>query len=403
MSVAAIQANLPNPIGITRHDIAGNGKIVIQPRASAVFQNGSAVCHRDGVQLAEVPLASAPMTSLVSLGRYEGDSTFTASATADANGGALNTDGSKQSITITPISAVGTGWFATGTGANQIVEANIDQPCFWFDDDTLYLTDMGGTLSFAGFIAAIDPVTNRIAVKSSELMRSLYTLFSAGENAGANVTMDDSARAVATNLPAGAFANGVWTATATGALPTQDGLTIALDDKVVFPLGTLTTQVVSAANSGPYQCTTVGATGVKAVFTRTSRFANGSAISSPTNVRVNGEGTIYKNTTWVAKPVAPGKIVGTDDPLMFPAEMNVPGTCVLGTFTVSSIPLRGAGLFFVGVDYTGGTPAATTTTLQASTQTPGGIGTASIVVQEQVHLGTAVTTGTATATVIVRQ
>jgi hypothetical protein len=38
-----------------------------------------------------------------------------------------------------------------------------------------------------------------------------------------------------------------------------------------------------------------------------------------------------------------------------------------------------------------------------STQTPGGIGTASIVVQEQSVLGTLVNTGSATCNLIVRQ
>lgn len=392
-------------MGIGRHDLAGRGKIVIQPRASAVFENGSACVHRDGVQLAEVPLSATPRTDLVTLGRYEGDATFTASSTADSAGGALNSDGTKQSITLTPISEMGTGWFATGTGANLITEANLDQPCFWYDDDTLYLTDLSGTLSYAGHVAAIDPTTGRVAVKSGELWRSLYLLFSAGETAGATVTADGAARLVATNIPAGAFAAGAWTATATGAFPTNDGIAspLKVGDVLVFPPGTITTQVVAVADSGPYEATVIGATGVKAVFTRPAWFAHGAVIKPHTTVKVGGEGTTYKNTPWVAKPATAAKVVGTDDPGMFPAEMVVAVTCASGTATVSTIPLRAAGLFFAAVEFTGGSPAATTTGLQLSTQTPGGIGTASLVIQEQAHLGTLVNTGSATGNLIVRQ
>jgi hypothetical protein len=118
---------------------------------------------------------------------------------------------------------------------------------------------------------------------------------------------------------------------------------------------------------------------------------------------VGGEGTNYKNTSWIAKPATASKVVGTDDPLMFPAEMIIPLTCSSGTATTALCPLRGAGLFWVGVSFTGGSPAVSVTNIVASTQTPGGIGTASIVIQEQAHLGTLVNTGSATATVIVRQ
>lgn len=407
MSVSDVQANLPNPVGIGRHDIAGRGKIVIQPRASAVFQNGSACVHRDGVSLAEVPLSASPRTDLVSLGRYEGESTFTASSTADSSGGALNTDGSRQSITLTPWSDVGTGWFATGKTTNQILEANVDQPCFWYDDDTLYLTDLAGTLSFAGFVAAIEPTTGRVAVKNSEIIRSLYILLSAGETPGPAITSDDSVSYVMTNLPAGAFVAGVWTATATGALnTTQDGLTVApaVGDKVIFPPGTITTQVVTAAQSGPYECVVAGATGVKAVYQRTARFAHGAIITPGTKVKVTlGGGTTFSGTTWRCDPTTAIKVVDTDDPVMFPERVVVQKTCGSGTATIATVPLRAAGKFSVTCDFNGGTPAATATTIQASTQTPGAIGTASIVIQEQSVLGTAPGTGTATCAVTITQ
>jgi hypothetical protein len=374
-----------------------------QPRASQVFQPGSAVVHRIGVALGEVPSAR---TDLVSLGTFVGLITFTASSTADANGGALDPITLlPQKITIEPFNR--TGYFVSATGADLITYQLVDEPCFWIDDDTLAATDGGGTRSFAGYVEdviATGPWAGYVVLRSSAEIRALYELYSAGQGTP-GTTSDGAARLVTTNIPAGAFSGGVWTATATGAFPTQDGVAgpLAVGDVLVFPLGTITTQVVAAADSGPYECAVVGATGVKAVFVRPTWFANGAKIRPHTTVRVGGEGTNYKHTAWVAKPATAAKVVGTDDPLMFPSEMIIPLTCSSGTATTALCPLRGAGLFAVLVDFTGGSPAATTTNVVASTQTPGGIGTASIVIQEQAHLGTLVATGSATATVNVRQ
>ncbi len=389
---------LTSDLGTMRDTRIPGALVCLQSRPSVVYRPGSIVCHRVGSKLMEVPLAASPRTDLIVCGIFVGLSKFTASSTTDSGGGAVDADSVPEQITGRP----GTlGTFATGSGANEIKAVNVDQACFLYDDDTVYLTSLNGTLSFAGFVDGVGE-DGRVYVRMGENDRTLAPLFSPGESVP-GFTSDDSARAVATDIPAGAFAAGVWTATATGAIGTQDGLTIALGDKVIFPLGTLTTQAVSAANSGPYECTVVGATGVKAVFSRPARFQHGDVITPGTTVTVGGEGTTYKNTKWIAKPATAAKVVGTDDPLMFPAEMIVALTCSSGTANTAVVPLRAAGLFYVGIDYTGGTPAATTTSLQASTQTPGGIGTASIVIQEQSHLGTLVNTGTATANVIVRQ
>lgn len=369
------------------------GRYSRQPRGASTnyFPRGLAA-QRIGSDLAEHPNPSAPRTDLIVLGVVLANAVFTTGASVDSTGGALDVNGQPQSIDI----ETGTiGWFDTGTGANLLTNADVGRVCFLYDNNTLYKTDLSGTISAAGFVAQVRG-DGKVKLRIDP---AVYLL--AGLPSG--VTSDDSAGFVATNLPAGTFSGGVFTVTATGAFPTQDGATIALGDKVVFPLGTIGSQAVSAANEGPYECTVVGATGVQAVFTRPARFAHGATITPGTKVTVGGEGTSYKNTVWVAKPATATKIVGTDDPLMFPAEMIVPLTCSGGTASTGLVPLRGAGLFFVGVDFTGGSPAATTTNIVASTQTPGGIGTASIVIQEQAHLGTLVNTGTATANVIVRQ
>ena len=388
MSVAATSLQ---GMGLGRHELTGRGQIIIQPRASAVFEPGSAVVHRHGVQLAEVPLAATPRTDLVTLGRFVGQSTYTAPSTADSAGGAVDANGNACSITVTPISGAGTGWYATGSGSNAILAANIDQPCYWYDDDTLYLTDNNGTLSFAGFVACVDSSTGRIALKSDELIRCLYELYSAGlsPGPGAAATQDDAARLVATNIPAGTFSGGVFTATATGAFPTQDGGTVALSDKLIFPLGTITTQVVSAANCGVYECTTLGATGVAAVFTRSAKWAHGAIITPETKIRVGGEGTLFKGTVWTADPATAAKVVGTDDPVLYPDKVTQQIVLVAGHVAVINVPIKSATKSnFIFERTTANTSTLTVGGYHPISIVAGGIGTATVDETATVAAGT---------------
>jgi hypothetical protein len=404
MSVSAQQVQ---NLGVRRHQVSARNTIPIQPRGGVVFYPGSAIVHRINTNIAEIPASATPRTDLVSLGYYAGLVPFTASSTTDGNGGALDANGQPQSITIAAFGV--TGYFSTGTGANQITLQSLDARCYWYDDDTLYLTDLGGTLSFAGWVDDVvqsGPYQGKVILRTEPSTRALTQLLSASE-ATPGATSDNAVSYVMTNLPAGTFSGGVWTATATGALnTTQDGLTVApaVGDLVIFPPGTITTLVVSAANSGPYECTVAGATGVKAVYTRPSWFAHGAIITPGTRVRVTlGGATTFGGTVWRCDPTTAAKVVGTDDPVMFPERVVVQKTCSSGTATIATVPLRAAGKFGVYCDFNGGTPAATTTSIQASTQTPGALGTASIVIQEQSVLGTLVNTGTAQVAVTILQ
>jgi hypothetical protein len=389
---------LSNDLGILRNTTIPDGLDCLQPRASAVFRPGAIVAHRRGSNLAEVALAASPRTDLIVVGRFVGQTKFTASSTADSDGGAVDADGNPESVTI----AAGIiGSLDNSAGANEIGAEHVDLPVFLVNDNTVSLTDQSGTLSFAGFFHGFDDA-GKLCVRMNETDRAFAGIFSPS-GGGDGLTSNGSARLVATNLAAGAFSGGVFTATANGALATQDGVAPDVGNILVLPPGTLTTLVVSAADSGPYEVTSLGAAGAKVVLTRPANYQHGDTIVSGTAIQVGGEGTTYKNTRWIAKPATAAKVVGTDDPLMFPEQMIVAKTLASGTGSITTIPLRAAGLFFVGVDFTGGTPAATTTSLQASTQTPGGLGTASIVIQEQSVLGTLVATGTATCNVIVRQ
>jgi len=395
---------LTNPLGIFRVFRIPGGMVSRTARISQTFRPGALCFARVDSEHAEIPLSTAPRPDLIVLGCYEGLATFTSSSTDDGTGGAENVDGSLQQVIIRP-GIVGP-FDTAASGVNQILAKHVDLPCFAYDDNTVYLTDLSGTLPFAGFIDGVD-TAGKVAIRCSEDQRVLFSIYSASGASGGVSTSDDDVLFAMTNLPAGTFSGGVWTATATGALnTTQDGLTVthAAGDKVMFPPGTLTTLSVSAPNSGPYECVTPGATGVAAVYKRTAKFAHGAIIKPGTKIRVTlGGATTFGGTTWRCDPTTAAKVVGTDDPVMFPERVVVQKTLASGTATIATVPLRAAGKFGVYIDYNGGSPAATTTSIQASTQTPGALGTASIVLQEQSVLGTLVNTGSATCAVTILQ
>ncbi len=370
-------------IGTKRTTIAGKGSTSLQPRATSLtFSPGGLVARRNGSQLAEVPDPNNPRTDLILIGTYVGQSDFTASGTADSNGGSLNTDGSKQSITISPLSASGTGWFSTGTGANQITTSMIDQPAFIYDNDTYYATDANGTLSFGGWVVDVDANTGKVAIKHSEQLRQFYDLFSAGA-VSFGYTQDDTVRAVATNMPAGTFSGGVLTITATGAFSTaQDGVTLAVGDKFILPAGTIGSLTVSAANSGVYEVTSLAATGTHPTFTRTAKWAHGATITPETRIRVGGEGTLFRGTEWFADPATATKVVGTDDPILYPRSVTQQVTLASSTATITNVPIKSASKsnIVTTLAAAGGTQTSTVAYGPIVAPTPGGIGTASLVI-----------------------
>jgi len=376
---------LSDKLGVFRNSRVPGGIVSLQARPSVAFRPGSIVGHRIGSELAEIPLSASPRTDLIFDGYFVGQQLFTSSSDVDGGGGAVDADGNPQMVTIEPGYL---GWFHTGSGVNEIKADNIDAPCFVYDDDTLYLTDLNGTLSFGGFVDDVS-AEGLVRVRMTEQSRTLYSLFSAGE-ATPGATSDLGARAVATSLPAGSFSGGVYTATANGAMGTQDGVTMAVGDILFLPAGTLTTLVVSAANSGPYEITALGAGGAKIVLTRPARWADGAIITPESTVRVGGEGTLFKNTRWPAGPATAAKIVGTDDPVMYPDKVTQAVVLVAGHKVVTNVPIRHAtgGTNFLSVRLTADTCTLTTGGYHPLSIVAGGIGTASVDLTACVAAGT---------------
>lgn len=361
---------------------------------SSTYYPGGLVGHLPGSNLA-IPVTAGVSPDLIIVG-YTPDYLIT-SATVDGNGIALDADGITKLYVRIEDGLL--GYFDTGASAHAILDGNRDQPCWASDNNTLYLDNPGGLLPFAGIIHHVDADGSvHVWIRASSGAAALF----APAEAGVGATYDDSAAYVATSLPAGTFSGGVFTATTPGAFSTaQDGVTPALNDKVLVPPGVLGSLTVTAAQSGLYYFSNMGGSGVSMTLTRAPSWQYGATITPMTRIRIQF-GTALGGTNWTAEPATASKKVGTDDPKLAPDRVIMSGLLASGTVTLApAFPLRSTS--FVSAQPTGGSPAATTNSIQPSTVTPGAVGTASLVLQAQSHLGALVNTDASTFNVLISQ
>jgi hypothetical protein len=374
---------LSTRLGVGRTICPGESPVNGQLRAGTGYtvRPGALLIKRDGSSLLEPPLSSAPRFDAVVVGVYESQCQIDGMANADAGLGALDVD-DRPILLSARCGSI--GYFDTGATVNQITAAHIGRPCYAYDDNTLYLTDNGGTLPFAGLVGDID-ANGKIELRNTAAIRAMRALFAEGGSGAAGVTYNGTVRAVVTSLAANAESAGVITADAVGALGAQDGITLVAGDEVFIPEGT--TNLDAAADAGPYTVTTVGDGSTAFVLTRPAWWSNGATISPASDVKV-AEGTLYGGSTWRTF-AAKGAIVGTDAPLAYPNYVGRAATLVAGTVTISNVPLKSATKSTLSINRTtANTTAATDGGYHPSTLTPGALGTASIVVQAQVLAGT---------------
>jgi len=110
-------------------------------RADVVFYKGAIVCKRKGSKLAEIPDPLNPRTDLIPLGTcmYPLDMT----------------DKSDGEFSVCVESGIKRD-FSTGTGDDEITADMVGETFYLYDDDTLYATDVGGTLSPGGQVVFVD-------------------------------------------------------------------------------------------------------------------------------------------------------------------------------------------------------------------------------------------------------
>ena len=293
-------------------------------------------------------------------------------------------------------------YFPDNDATNPCTNAMRGSLCYAVDNHTAGSSDVGGTLPVAGVIVDVPGSTSQYYGKVCVAvgMGSPYVISSQ--------LLDDvtafRARNVATNLAALTFTGGSFSMDANGALGAQDGVTNVAGDVILFPLGTITTGVVSAANSGPWLLTSVGGASSKATGIRPSWWPHGDTIDNATAILVGGEGTLHAGTTWTTYAAATA-VIGTDDPKLYPNEVIQQVTLGSGTVTITNVPIRSTSKVVVTPTLAGGTPAGTTTNYQTKLSggiAAGGVGTGTIIVEAQSVAGTKVGTDASVLNVSIR-
>lgn len=285
-------------------------------------------------------------------------------------------------------------YFLDNDTTNPITAAHIGRAyCYIVDNHTVSSADLGYR-PLAGVPVALGSTANQTYGKVA-VACGVATPYASNPYLAASSGAFE-ARGVATNLAALTFAaDGTFEADANGAIASQDGLTVAVNDVFILPAGTITTGVVSAANSGPYVITAIGGASAKFTGRRPAWWYDGGAVPNK-SIEVRS-GTLFGGTRW--KPFcAVSQVIGTDDPQLYPERVTQQVTLVAGTKTISNVPILSTSRVGLSVALIGGTPAATTTAYQkklSSGATAGGIGTAAFIVEAQSVAGTIVNTDVA--------
>jgi len=260
-------------------------------------------------------------------------------------------------------------WLDTpSSGADQITRAHTGRYCYLSNGYTACLTNSAGTRPLGGVIVGVSAdwglPSGKVLVavgfatpfQSNPLLATAPTAFTArGVGPSSNVS-DLSAFTVASN----------------------DGLTFSAG-QIVFLYAQTT-----AAQNGPYVVGTVAAG--TAPLTRPDWWPTGGAFVSGQDIRIGGEGTLFKNSVW--KATAANGVIGTDNPAFYPGRVTQQAVLVAGTVTLSNVPILSATKTAVIINRTTANTASSTVQYNPSTITPGAPGTASLVVQAQVAAGT---------------
>lgn len=379
------------PFGSPREISTGSKQNIYTIRGSVspdelfTFRSGALVGVRAGaIRMIEVVLDGTPRSDLDIVGVYD-DEKGKIEPVVTVGGDDEALDGYGKSIRVHTRDG-DLGEFDTGSGVNQITADDVGKPCFAKNDNTLWLTDNGGTLSFAGLVAGVT-TAGKVTLRNTFDIRAAWKR-----------SIADAIKAPSRNVRGVVTANIADLAAFTVA--SNDGLTYAAGEHVLLAGQT------TAAQCGIYVVGTV-AVGV-APLKRAPNMPSGAAYVSGSVIEVS-EGTIWRGSSWKAMCTG-AKVVGTDDPLFYPRKWSKTVTLASGTY------LAGAGggsepvfLFSTTTssvlatrNTAGGTLTLTTHYFcPVSARIAGKAGTAAVSVTASVAAGTVNTADTSTIDLVV--
>jgi hypothetical protein len=219
-----------------------------------------------------------------------------------------NSSGGAGALTIN----VKPGVFAfvnSAAGVDLIAAANVFSYCYVVDNQTVALTDGGGTRPIAGLIFPFDP-NNPTAVQVGVGPGFTVPSNPNAPTPGGSTQFKARGAAFATNHSLTAFTVATNT----------DGITYVAGDVVLL------TAQTTAKENGPYVVGTVATT---APLTRPDWWVAGSAIAPGQVIQVS-EGTIFAGSEWKAF-CGKAKVIDTDDPTFYPRVSKGTVTLASGT------------------------------------------------------------------------
>ena len=314
---------------------------------------------------------------------------------AQSAGGTTSPDGIATGLAGSISVPVHTGAFYFNINADStITKANFGANVYASDDNTVSLSDAGGTRPYAGFIFDA-PISATVPNMGSNaalvgVMVGLANPYAANPEQPGSLQTQFKARNVVTSLQAyTGSGTGALTETANGAWAAQDGVTNAVGDVVFIPA--TTTNLVSAVDSGPWQITSLGSAGTKWTLVRPDWFTHAAAVIQGTDIIIGGEGTTGAGNQWRSF-AAVAQIVDANDPVFYPRIQKVTTAAMTAGVSAanSTLFVRALAQF----SPLPGTPGGTQGILRMSTTTAGYPGTSSLVVTSS--------SGTDTSTAVIQ-
>lgn len=259
-------------------------------------------------------------------------------------------------------------WFQ-GSGPDAITAANVYQRCYAIDDQTVGLTNgsgSGAVRPLAGIVLNVDADNGVWVLMGPELMIDLAQM--------SMPAMVHAARVViASPLPSYTAAGGVLTASANGALPNQDGVSLAVGDEVLVVSG----GSAAPKDNGLYVVTSLGSVSTKWALQRPVDWQTGALIQNGSIVEAR-EGAAWANSTWKATATG-ANVVDTNDPVFFPRTQTITTAAAVAGVTPANSTAWVLSSASAAIPEPA-TPGGTQGTPRVSTKTAGAPGTSSLVV-----------------------
>ena len=290
----------------------------------------------------------------------------------------------------------GVFFFDNDTGAGAVSNSNRGAYVFALDDHTVSTSDAAGTRPLAGYVidvpASGQPEYGKVAVAVGMARPdALDPELSGGSSAF-------KARAVATSIGAYTYTGGTLTVTATGAMASQDGVSMVAGDVLLIPEGISN---VTAADAGPYVVTTPGTATTQAAMVRADWWPHGGTLPVGSVIDLGGEGTLFKGSSWKSF-AAKGAVIGTTAPALYPSFVCQSVTLASGLITITNVPVLSTTNTYFGVNRTtvGGT-VTTTVQYNPASIVAGIINTGSVQIAAQTSTGATDTSDTSTLNVAI--